>query len=58
VLAIIVSVLAVAKNGRHSAKYVFTEFDYSNSGWVPGWSFCVGLLHAAYATSSTGMIIS
>ncbi|KAH7080870.1 amino acid/polyamine transporter I [Paraphoma chrysanthemicola] len=58
VLAIIICVLAIAKNGRHSAKYVFTEFDYSNSGWVPGWSFMVGLLHAAYATSSTGMIIS
>jgi amino acid transporter len=58
VLAIIICVLAIAKNGRHNASYVFTEFDYSNSGWVPGWSFCVGLLHAAYATSSTGMIIS
>ncbi|KAF1844195.1 amino acid transporter [Cucurbitaria berberidis CBS 394.84] len=58
VIAIIVCVLAIAKNGRHSAHYVFTEFDPSNSGWVPGWSFCVGLLHAAYATSSTGMIVS
>lgn len=58
VLAIIVCVLAIAKNGRHNAKYVFTEFDPSNSGWPAGWSFCVGLLHAAYATSSTGMIVS
>ncbi|KAJ4373137.1 hypothetical protein N0V83_003428 [Neocucurbitaria cava] len=58
VIAIIVCVLAIAKNGRHSAHYVFTEFDPSNSGWVPGWSFMVGLLHAAYATSSTGMIVS
>jgi len=58
VLAIIICVLAIAKNGRHSAHYVFTEFDPSNSGWVPGWSFMIGLLHAAYATSSTGMIIS
>ncbi|KAK1910173.1 hypothetical protein P3342_006446 [Pyrenophora teres f. teres] len=58
VLAIIICVLAIAKNGRRSAEYVFTEFDPSNSGWVPGWSFMVGLLHAAYATSSTGMIIS
>lgn len=57
-LAIVVCVLAIAKNGRHDAKYVFTEFDPSLSGWVPGWSFMVGLLHAAYATSSTGMIIS
>ncbi|KAL6705609.1 hypothetical protein ACN47E_006556 [Coniothyrium glycines] len=58
VIAIVVCVLAIAKNGRHNAKYVFTEFDPSNSGWVPGWSFMVGLLHAAYATSSTGMIVS
>jgi hypothetical protein len=58
VIAIVVCVLAIAKNGRHNASYVFREFDPSNSGWTPGWSFCIGLLHAAYATSSTGMIIS
>jgi amino acid transporter len=58
VIAIVVCVLAIAKNGRHNASYVFGEFDASNSGWVPGWSFMVGLLHAAYATSSTGMIIA
>ena len=58
VICIVVCVLALAKEGRHNANYVFTEFDPSNSGWTPGWSFMVGLLHAAYATSSTGMIIS
>ncbi|KAM4057355.1 amino acid permease [Hirsutella rhossiliensis] len=57
VIAIMVSVLAIAKNGRHDAKYVFTHFETS-SGWPDGWSFCVGLLHAGYATSSTGMIVS
>ena len=57
-ICIVVCVLAIAKNGRHDAAYVFGEFDPSNSGWPAGWSFCVGLLHAAYATSSTGMIIS
>jgi amino acid permease (GABA permease) len=57
VIAITVTVLALAKNGRHSAEYVFTHFE-SSSGWPDGWSFCVGLLHAGYATSSTGMIIS
>ncbi|KAH8738328.1 amino acid/polyamine transporter I [Ilyonectria robusta] len=56
-VAIMISVLAIAKNGRHDAKYVFTHFEAS-TGWPDGWSFCVGLLHAAYATSSTGMIIS
>ncbi|KAL8880822.1 MAG: hypothetical protein Q9198_001846 [Flavoplaca austrocitrina] len=57
-ICIVVCVLAIAKNGRNDAAYVFGEFDPSNSGWPAGWSFCVGLLHAAYATSSTGMIIS
>lgn len=57
VIAIAVSVLAIAKNGRHDASFVFTKFE-SSSGWPSGWSFMVGLLHAGYATSSTGMIIS
>ncbi|KJZ76398.1 hypothetical protein HIM_04127 [Hirsutella minnesotensis 3608] len=57
VIAIMISVLAIAKEGRHDAKYVFTHFETS-SGWPAGWSFCVGLLHAGYATSSTGMIVS
>lgn len=47
----------MAKGGRRSASYVFTHFE-PQSGWPEGWSFMVGLLHAAYATSSTGMIIS
>ncbi|TGZ76185.1 amino acid permease [Ascodesmis nigricans] len=57
VLALIITILAIAKNGRRSASFVFTSFTPS-SGWTPGWSFMVGLLQAAYATSSTGMIIS
>ncbi|CAH0035752.1 unnamed protein product [Clonostachys rhizophaga] len=57
VLAIIITILIMAKGGRRSADFVFTHFE-SNSGWPDGWSFMVGLLHAAYATSSTGMIIS
>ncbi|GKT56046.1 LOW QUALITY PROTEIN: amino acid permease [Colletotrichum tofieldiae] len=57
VLAIVIAVLVVAKNGRHDAAYVFTHFE-ANSGWTDGWSFMVGLLHAGYATSSTGMVIS
>jgi hypothetical protein len=57
VVAILITVLVIAKNGRRDAAYVFGHFE-TNSGWTPGWSFFVGLLHAAYATSSTGMIIS
>ncbi|EPS41465.1 hypothetical protein H072_4615 [Dactylellina haptotyla CBS 200.50] len=56
-ISLVVCVLAIAKNGRHDAKFVFTEFA-PQSGWVDGWSFMIGLLHAGYATSSTGMIIS
>lgn len=55
--AIIITILAVARNGRHSASYAFGHFE-ALSGWTPGWSFFIGLLHAAYATSATGMILS
>ncbi|KAF2749861.1 amino acid transporter [Sporormia fimetaria CBS 119925] len=58
VIAIVVCVLAIAKNGRNDASYVFGEFNPSLSGWPAGWSFCIGLLQGAYVTSSTGMIIS
>jgi amino acid transporter len=57
VVAMVCTVLAIAKEGRHSARYVFTAFE-PHSGWVPGWSWVVGVLHAAYATSATGMVIS
>ncbi|KAI1323740.1 amino acid transporter [Xylariaceae sp. FL0255] len=57
VIAILITVLVVANHGRHTGEYVLGHFE-TNSGWIPGWSFFVGLLHAAYATSSTGMIIS
>jgi amino acid transporter len=56
--AIIICTLVIAKEGRHNASYAFGGFEPS-SGWnPPGWAFCVGLLHAAYATSATGMITS
>lgn len=57
VFAILICVLVIAKNGRNSGSFAFGEFE-ANTGWTPGWSFCIGLLHAAYATSATGMIIS
>ncbi|KAJ9659490.1 hypothetical protein H2198_003065 [Neophaeococcomyces mojaviensis] len=57
VIAIIVCVLAIAKNGRNSGDYVFTAFENS-SGWRDGWAYCIGLLQGAYVTSATGMIIS
>jgi amino acid transporter len=57
VIALIATILAIAKEGRRSASYVFTAFE-PNSGWTPGWSWVVGVLHAAYANSATGMVIS
>ncbi|AEO70998.1 uncharacterized protein THITE_2122911 [Thermothielavioides terrestris NRRL 8126] len=56
-LATLITVLAVAKEGRRGADFALGGFE-PTSGWPAGWSFCVGLLHAAYATSSTGMVIS
>lgn len=53
----VITILVVAKEGRRDASWVFGHFEPS-SGWPDGWSFMVGLLHGAYATSSTGMIIS
>ena len=57
VSAIIITILVVAHNGRRSAKWVFTSFE-PQSGWPDGWSFCIGLLQAAYGLSATGMITS
>ncbi|GAB1217461.1 hypothetical protein ATERTT37_006700 [Aspergillus terreus] len=56
-LAITVCILVLARGGRHTGKWVFTHFE-PQAGWPAGWSFCIGLLQAAYATSATGMIIS
>ncbi|CAI6020023.1 unnamed protein product, partial [Clonostachys chloroleuca] len=57
VLATIITILVMAKGGRRPADFVFMHFEF-NSGWPDGCPFMVGLLHAAHATSCTGMIIS
>lgn len=56
-ICIIVCLLVIAKGGRNKASWVFGSFE-PNAGWPAGWSFFIGLLQAAYATSATGMIIS
>ncbi|KAL4890275.1 putative GABA transporter [Aspergillus ambiguus] len=56
-IAITVCILVLARGGRHTGKWVFGHFE-PQAGWPAGWSFCIGLLQAAYATSATGMIIS
>ncbi|KAJ5175763.1 uncharacterized protein N7482_001640 [Penicillium canariense] len=56
-IAIVVCLLAIAKEGRNKASWVFGHFE-PQAGWPAGWSFFIGLLQAAYATSATGMVIS
>lgn len=53
---IILIVLSVMTPTRHSAKYVFTHYDASASGWASGWAFFVGLLQAAYTLTGYGMV--
>ncbi|KAJ6001383.1 hypothetical protein N7499_002703 [Penicillium canescens] len=57
VTAILITILVVAHSGRRSAEFVFTSFE-PQSGWPDGWSFCIGLLQAAYGLSATGMVTS
>jgi amino acid permease (GABA permease) len=58
VLIILVTVLVMAKAGRRSATYVFTEYDATRAGWSPGWAFFVGLLQSAYTLTGYGMVAS
>jgi amino acid permease (GABA permease) len=58
VLIIIIVVLTMAKAGRRSAAYVFTEFDATRAGWPAGWAFLVGLIQSAYTLTGYGMVAS
>jgi amino acid transporter len=55
VVVFLVSLLASADTKR-SAKFVFTEYDASASGWPSGWAWFVGLLQAAYTLQGYGMV--
>lgn len=57
VTALVITVLVVAAHGRRSAEWAFTGFE-PQSGWLDGWSFCIGLLQAAYGLSASGMVTS
>lgn len=57
VTALVITVLVVAAHGRRSAEWAFTGFE-PQSGWPDGWSFCIGLLQAAYGLSASGMVTS
>ncbi|THU94216.1 amino acid transporter [Dendrothele bispora CBS 962.96] len=55
-LVICICLSAKAAVGRRSASFALGDFDPSQSGWTPGWSFFIGLLPPAYTYSAIGMI--
>ncbi|EEP78754.1 hypothetical protein UREG_03600 [Uncinocarpus reesii 1704] len=55
VIIIMVTLLTMADT-RRSAKFVFTHYDASASGWPSGWAFFVGLLQPAYTLTGYGMV--
>lgn len=55
VIIILITLLVMADDKRN-AKFVFSHFDASASGWPSGWAFFVGLLQAAYTL--TGYVLA
>lgn len=55
VLIILVTLLSMADT-LQSGRFVFAEYNASNSGWPEGWAFFVGLLQAAYTLTGYGMV--
>jgi amino acid transporter len=55
VIIIIVTILVMSPN-RRDAKFVFSHYDASASGWPDGWAWFVGLLQAAYVLTGYGMV--
>lgn len=55
---IILIVLFSMADHLNSGKFVFAEYDSSQSGWPAGWAFFVGLLQAAYTLTGYGMVAS
>ncbi|TIA83876.1 hypothetical protein E3P92_01816 [Wallemia ichthyophaga] len=55
VVVVLITVLSMARNGRTSGAFAFGGFQV-NSGWVPGWAWCVGLLQSAYVLTGYGMV--
>ncbi|BEI92224.1 uncharacterized protein CcaverHIS019_0410440 [Cutaneotrichosporon cavernicola] len=57
-LAHIIVLSVRAKAGRRSAKYAFTHYDPSFSGWGQVWTFFIGFLPAAYANAAPGFVVA
>ncbi|KAA1477612.1 amino acid transporter [Dentipellis sp. KUC8613] len=58
IFVILICTSAKAAAGRHSAAFALGHFDASASGWVPGWTFFIGLLPPAYTYAAIGMVAS
>ncbi|VDB95431.1 unnamed protein product [Peniophora sp. CBMAI 1063] len=58
VIVMLVALSAEGRAGRHSAGFALGHFDPSTSGWMPGWTFFIGLLPPAYTFSAIGMVAS
>ncbi|KAK5092989.1 hypothetical protein LTR70_000544 [Exophiala xenobiotica] len=56
ILILMITLLTMARVGRRSGEFVFTNYDASASGWPSGWSFFVGLLQPAYVLTGYGMV--
>ncbi|KAM6493013.1 amino acid transporter [Amanita muscaria] len=57
-IVIAISLSTKAAAGRRSAAFAFGHYDPSLSGWIPGWTFFIGLLPFAYTYCAIGMIAS
>ncbi|KIR26742.1 GabA permease [Cryptococcus deuterogattii 99/473] len=57
-VAIVASILGIAAEGRRSASFVFTHYDWSYSGWGRGFTFCIGLLPGCFVMCGIGFISS
>ncbi|KAH8722627.1 amino acid/polyamine transporter I [Phaeosphaeriaceae sp. PMI808] len=57
VVIIMVTLLTLAGTKR-SSTFVWSHYDASQSGWLAGWAFFVGLLQASYVLTGYGMVAS
>ncbi|KAJ5555740.1 hypothetical protein N7535_008173 [Penicillium sp. DV-2018c] len=57
-ISVCITLLVLAKYGRHDAYTGFVGYDPSFSGWEENFTFFVGLLPPAYAFSALGLVTS
>ncbi|OCF62237.1 hypothetical protein L486_01905 [Kwoniella mangroviensis CBS 10435] len=55
-LVYIIVLLTTAKQSRRSAKFAFTHYEPTYSGWGQGFTFFIGLLPSAFANCSIGLV--